>query len=102
MGASTDSILSLTYEENFSNGRTHYYQSLLIGDEYRQYKGDMRGVRHLMRLEKEMMDDEGELTTTKLRNDILMFQQHHGESLLVIRGFYNLMLLVKVCTAAED
>nr|GEX59227.1 hypothetical protein [Tanacetum cinerariifolium] len=40
--------------------------------------------------------------TTKLPNDILMFQQHHGESLLVIRGFYNLMLLVKVCAAAED
>nr|GEZ58706.1 hypothetical protein [Tanacetum cinerariifolium] len=29
---------------------------------FKQYKGDMRGVRHLMRLEKEMMDDEGELT----------------------------------------
>ncbi|GKB15813.1 hypothetical protein Tco_0849736 [Tanacetum coccineum] len=27
------------------------------------------------------MDDEGEVMTVKLRNDILMFQQHHGESL---------------------
>nr|GEW88248.1 protein kinase-like domain, concanavalin A-like lectin/glucanase domain protein [Tanacetum cinerariifolium] len=36
MGASIDSTPSLTYEENFSNGRTLYYQSLLIGDEYKQ------------------------------------------------------------------
>ncbi|GJV53713.1 hypothetical protein Tco_1449454 [Tanacetum coccineum] len=62
MGASTDPIPSLAYEENFSNGRTHYYQSLLIGDEYRQDDGDRRGVRHLMRLEKEMMDYKGEVT----------------------------------------
>ncbi|GJW56133.1 MAK10-like protein [Tanacetum coccineum] len=62
MGASTDSIPPLAYEENFSNERTHYYQSLLIGDEYRQDEGDRRGVRHLMRLEKEMMDDKGEVT----------------------------------------
>ncbi|GJT03868.1 hypothetical protein Tco_0838330 [Tanacetum coccineum] len=61
MGASTDSIPPLTYEENFSSGRTHYYQSLLIGDEYRQDEGDRRGIRHLMRLEKEMMN-EGEVT----------------------------------------
>ncbi|GJY89900.1 retrovirus-related pol polyprotein from transposon TNT 1-94 [Tanacetum coccineum] len=38
----------------------HYYQSLLIGDEYRQDEGDRRGIRHLMRLEKEMMKVEGE------------------------------------------
>ncbi|GJY17761.1 hypothetical protein Tco_0389252 [Tanacetum coccineum] len=50
MGASIDSIPPLAYEENFSNGRTHYYQSLLIRDEYRQDEGDRRGVRHLMRL----------------------------------------------------
>ncbi|GKE51911.1 hypothetical protein Tco_1487067 [Tanacetum coccineum] len=36
MGASTDFIPPLAYEENFSSGRMHYYQSLLIGDEYRQ------------------------------------------------------------------
>ncbi|GKB25276.1 hypothetical protein Tco_0864677 [Tanacetum coccineum] len=62
MGASTDSIPPLAYEENFSNGRTHYYQSLLIGDEYKQDEGDRRGVRNIMRLEKEMMDDIGEVT----------------------------------------
>ncbi|GJS65189.1 hypothetical protein Tco_0679753 [Tanacetum coccineum] len=62
MGAITDSIPPLAYKENFSNERTHYYQSLLVGDEYRQDEGDMRGVKHLMRIEKEMMDDEGEVT----------------------------------------
>nr|GEW64039.1 protein kinase-like domain, concanavalin A-like lectin/glucanase domain protein [Tanacetum cinerariifolium] len=42
MGASTDSIPPLAYKENFSNGRTHYYQSLLIRDEYKQDEGDKR------------------------------------------------------------
>ncbi|GJZ77341.1 hypothetical protein Tco_0642013 [Tanacetum coccineum] len=50
VGVSIDSIPSLVYEEYFSNGRTHYYQSLLIGDEYMQDEGDRRGFRHLMRL----------------------------------------------------
>ncbi|GJR47999.1 hypothetical protein Tco_1316102 [Tanacetum coccineum] len=62
MGASTDSIPLLAYEENFSNGRTHYYQSLLIGDEYKQDEGDRRGVRNLIRLEKEIRDNKGEVT----------------------------------------
>ncbi|GJT11677.1 hypothetical protein Tco_0858719 [Tanacetum coccineum] len=52
IGASTDSIPLLAYEENFSNGRTHYYQSLLIRDEYRQDEGDRRGVRNLIRPNK--------------------------------------------------
>ncbi|GJT42577.1 protein kinase-like domain, concanavalin A-like lectin/glucanase domain protein [Tanacetum coccineum] len=46
MGLSTDSIPPSAYEENFSHGRTHYYQSLLIGDEYMQDRGDRRGIRH--------------------------------------------------------
>ncbi|GJW74486.1 protein kinase-like domain, concanavalin A-like lectin/glucanase domain protein [Tanacetum coccineum] len=62
MGLSTDSIPPSAYEENFGHGRTHYYQSLFIGDEYKQYEGDRRGTRHLMRLEKEMMDNKGEVT----------------------------------------
>ncbi|GJY92403.1 hypothetical protein Tco_0508185 [Tanacetum coccineum] len=62
MGLSTDSIPSSAYEENFGHGRTYYYQSLLIGDEYKQEDGDRRGIRHLMRLEKEMMDNKGEVT----------------------------------------
>ncbi|GJX12329.1 hypothetical protein Tco_0204087 [Tanacetum coccineum] len=37
MGLSIDSIPPSAYEENFGHGRTHYYQSLLIGDEYRLY-----------------------------------------------------------------
>ncbi|GKA52669.1 hypothetical protein Tco_0745984 [Tanacetum coccineum] len=40
MGLSTDSIPPSAYEENFGHGRTHYYQSLLIGDKYKQDRGD--------------------------------------------------------------
>ncbi|GKE51167.1 hypothetical protein Tco_1486323 [Tanacetum coccineum] len=52
MGLSTDSIPPSAYEENFGHRRTHYYQSILIGDEYMQDGGDRRGIRHLMRFEK--------------------------------------------------
>ncbi|GJV90949.1 protein kinase-like domain, concanavalin A-like lectin/glucanase domain protein [Tanacetum coccineum] len=62
MGLSTDSIPPFAYEENFGHERTHYYQILLIGDEYKQNIGDNRGIRHLMRLESEMMDNKGEVT----------------------------------------
>ncbi|GKB48705.1 hypothetical protein Tco_0899458 [Tanacetum coccineum] len=62
MGLSTDFIPPSAYEENFGHGRTHYYQSLLIGDEYMQEGGDRRRIRHLIRLEKEMMGDKGEVT----------------------------------------
>ncbi|GKB20606.1 reverse transcriptase domain-containing protein [Tanacetum coccineum] len=48
MGLSTDSIPPSAYQENFGHGRTHYYQSLLIGDEYKHEEGDRRGIRHLM------------------------------------------------------
>ncbi|GKC22165.1 hypothetical protein Tco_1024315 [Tanacetum coccineum] len=50
MGLSIDSIPPSAYEDNFGNGRTPYYQSLLIGYEYKHDKGDRRGVRHLLRL----------------------------------------------------
>ncbi|GJT55462.1 hypothetical protein Tco_0990516 [Tanacetum coccineum] len=62
MGLSTDSIPPSAYEENFGHKRTHYYQSLLIRDRYKQYRGDRRGISHLIRLEKEMMDNKGEVT----------------------------------------
>ncbi|GJR92625.1 MAK10-like protein [Tanacetum coccineum] len=58
MGLSADSIPPSAHEENFGHGRTHYYQSLLIEDEYKQDEGDRRGIRHLMRLEKGMMDNK--------------------------------------------
>ncbi|GJT63536.1 protein kinase-like domain, concanavalin A-like lectin/glucanase domain protein [Tanacetum coccineum] len=61
MGLSTDSIPPSSYEENFGRRRTRYYQSLLIGDEYKQDKGDRRGTRHLMRLEKEIMVNKREV-----------------------------------------
>ncbi|GJV12888.1 hypothetical protein Tco_1354429 [Tanacetum coccineum] len=57
MGSSTDSIPPLAYENNFGYGRTHYYQSLLLGDEY---KGGGRGIRHLMKLENEVMYSKGD------------------------------------------
>ncbi|GJX06587.1 protein kinase-like domain, concanavalin A-like lectin/glucanase domain protein [Tanacetum coccineum] len=62
IGLSIDSIPLSAHEENFGHGKTHYYQSLLIGDEYKQDKCGKRGIRHLMRLEKEMMDNKGEFT----------------------------------------
>nr|GEZ31668.1 hypothetical protein [Tanacetum cinerariifolium] len=52
MGFSTDFVPSSAYEENFGLGKTHYYQSLLIGEEYKQDEGGRRGIRHLIRLEK--------------------------------------------------
>ncbi|GJZ18244.1 hypothetical protein Tco_0554367 [Tanacetum coccineum] len=61
MGLSTDSVPLSAYEENFGHGRMHYYQSLLIGDKYKQNGGDRRGIGHLMRLEKEMIDNKGEV-----------------------------------------
>ncbi|GJU84373.1 hypothetical protein Tco_1291919 [Tanacetum coccineum] len=62
MRLSTDSIPPSAHEENFVHGRTQYYQSLLIGDEHKQDGGDRRGIRHLMRLEREIMDNKGEVT----------------------------------------
>ncbi|GJY78374.1 hypothetical protein Tco_0484175 [Tanacetum coccineum] len=59
-GLNTDSIPLATYEDDYGQGRTHYFQSLLIGDRYKQDEGDKRGIRYLMKLGREMMDDEGE------------------------------------------
>ncbi|GKA31216.1 hypothetical protein Tco_0717521 [Tanacetum coccineum] len=39
IGLSTDSIPPFAHKENFGHGRMHYYQSLLIGDEYKQDGG---------------------------------------------------------------
>nr|GEW92250.1 hypothetical protein [Tanacetum cinerariifolium] len=61
-GLNTDSIPPAAYGNNFGQGITHYYQSLLIGDEYRHDRGDKKGIRHLMKLEKEMIEDQGEVT----------------------------------------
>ncbi|GJR37097.1 hypothetical protein Tco_1212781 [Tanacetum coccineum] len=69
IGLSTDSIPPSTHEENFGHGRTHYYQSLLIRDEYKQDRGDRRGIRHLMRLEREKIDNKGEVTLSLLANN---------------------------------
>ncbi|GJV01295.1 hypothetical protein Tco_1334864 [Tanacetum coccineum] len=86
MGASTDSIPPLAYKENFSNGRTHYYQSLLIRDEYRQDEGNRRGVRHLMRLEKETMDDKGEVMLYLMRRSLEVLRKFHW---MILGGGFN-------------
>ncbi|GJR26989.1 hypothetical protein Tco_1103221 [Tanacetum coccineum] len=48
LGLGTDFIPLSAHEENFGHGRTHYYQSLLIRDEYKQDGGDRRGIKHLI------------------------------------------------------
>ncbi|GJU55977.1 hypothetical protein Tco_1229691 [Tanacetum coccineum] len=48
LGLGTDFIPLSAQEENFGHGRTHYYQSLLIRDEYKQDGGDRRGIKHLI------------------------------------------------------
>nr|GEX66450.1 hypothetical protein [Tanacetum cinerariifolium] len=62
MGLSTDSIPPSAHKDNFGHGRTHYYQSLLIRDVYKHDKGVRRGIRHFVRLENEMMYNDGEVT----------------------------------------
>ncbi|GKA02359.1 hypothetical protein Tco_0675024 [Tanacetum coccineum] len=89
MGLSTDSIPPSTYEENFGHGRTHYYQSLLIGDEYMQDEGYMRGVRHLMRLE--IMDNKGEVTLYLMRRSLKVLRKFHW---MILGGRFNQLLHV--------
>ncbi|GJX83763.1 hypothetical protein Tco_0333244 [Tanacetum coccineum] len=86
MGLSTDSIPPSAYKENFGHGRTHYYQSLLIGDKYKQDRGDRRGIRHLMRLEKEMMDNKGEVTLYLMRRSLEVLRKFHW---MILGGRFN-------------
>nr|GEU29579.1 hypothetical protein [Tanacetum cinerariifolium] len=73
MGLNTDFIPPPAHKENFGHERTHYYQSLLIGDEYMQDEGYRRGIRHLMRLEKEMMGDKDEVKKITYKNECKKF-----------------------------
>ncbi|GJW97116.1 protein kinase-like domain, concanavalin A-like lectin/glucanase domain protein [Tanacetum coccineum] len=86
MGLSTDSIPPSAYKENFGHGRTHYYQSLLIGDEYKHDEGDRRGIMHLMRLEKEMMDNKGEVTLYLTRRSLEVLRKFHW---MILGGRFN-------------
>ncbi|GJU87420.1 hypothetical protein Tco_1294966 [Tanacetum coccineum] len=86
MGLSTDSIPPLAHEENFSHGRTHYYQSLLIEDDYKKDDGDGRGIRPLMRLEKETMDNKGEVTLYLMRRSLEVLRKFHW---LILGGRFN-------------
>ncbi|GJV94184.1 hypothetical protein Tco_1541997 [Tanacetum coccineum] len=86
IGFSTDSIPPSAYEENFGHGWTHYYQSLLIGDEYKKDEGDRRGIRNLMRLEREMMDNKGEVTLYLMRRSLEVLRKFHW---MILRGRFN-------------
>ncbi|GJU71681.1 protein kinase-like domain, concanavalin A-like lectin/glucanase domain protein [Tanacetum coccineum] len=81
MGLSTDSIPPSAHEENFDHERMHYYQSLLIEDEYKQDGGDRKGIRNLMRLEKEMMDNKGEVTLYFMRKSLEVLRKFHWMTL---------------------
>ncbi|GJW82930.1 hypothetical protein Tco_0156075 [Tanacetum coccineum] len=48
-------------------------ESLLIGDEYKHDEHDRRGIEHLMRLEKEMMDNNREVTKFFIKNKNFVF-----------------------------
>nr|GEY26056.1 hypothetical protein [Tanacetum cinerariifolium] len=61
-GLRTNLIPSATYEDNYGHGRIHYCQSLLLGDEYMQDTSNKRGIRHLMKLEREMMKGQEKVT----------------------------------------
>ncbi|GKB66886.1 protein kinase-like domain, concanavalin A-like lectin/glucanase domain protein [Tanacetum coccineum] len=86
MGLSTDSIPPFAHEENFGHGNMHYYQSLLIRDEYKQEGGDRRGIRHLMRLEKEMIDNKEEVTLYLMRRSLEVLRKFHW---MTLRGRFN-------------
>ncbi|GJV79666.1 hypothetical protein Tco_1515536 [Tanacetum coccineum] len=86
MRLSTDSIPPFVHEDNFRHWRTHYYQSLLIGDKYKQDRGDRRGIRHLMRLGKEMMDNKGEVTLYLMRRSLQVLRKFHWK---ILGGRFN-------------
>ncbi|GKB20259.1 hypothetical protein Tco_0854182 [Tanacetum coccineum] len=86
MGLSTDSIPPSAYEENFSHERTHYYQILLIGDEYMQDRGNRRGIRNFMRLEKEMMGDKEGVTSYLMRRSLEVLRKFHWT---ILEGRFN-------------
>ncbi|GKE34936.1 hypothetical protein Tco_1454258 [Tanacetum coccineum] len=86
MGLSTDSLPPSAHKENFGHKRTHYYQSLLIGDEYNEDGGDRRGIRHLIRLEKDMMDNKGEVTLYLMRRSMKVLRKFHW---MILGGRFN-------------
>ncbi|GKC06824.1 hypothetical protein Tco_0998434 [Tanacetum coccineum] len=83
MGLSTDSIPSSAYEENFSHGRTHYYQSLLIGDEYMQDGGDRRGIRHLITGRKAHLLEDKQIPSVGVFDEVYLAFERHLEEIYV-------------------
>ncbi|GKD39913.1 hypothetical protein Tco_1260120 [Tanacetum coccineum] len=61
-----------------------------------------RGTLGLMMLARLLVDADSEMSRELLRKIFYQANISRQGGLLGIRGFYNLMLLVQVCVAAED
>ncbi|GJZ78822.1 hypothetical protein Tco_0643659 [Tanacetum coccineum] len=61
-----------------------------------------KGVLMLMLVNKLLVEADSEMSRELLRKIFIQANRSRQGGLLEIRGFYNLMLLVQVCVAAED
>ncbi|GJV46296.1 hypothetical protein Tco_1430832 [Tanacetum coccineum] len=61
-----------------------------------------KGVLMLMLVNKLLVEVDSEMSRELLRKIFIQANRSRQGGLLGIRGFYNLMLLVQVCAAAED
>ncbi|GKB41803.1 hypothetical protein Tco_0886745 [Tanacetum coccineum] len=61
-----------------------------------------KGVLMLMLVNKLLVEADSEMSRELLRKIFIQANRSRQGGLLGIRGFYNLMLLVQVCAAAED
>ncbi|GJR43082.1 hypothetical protein Tco_1311185 [Tanacetum coccineum] len=77
-------------DENFNSFPTmkelSHHEWLLKNPRPLQDGGDRRGVRHLMRLEKEMMDDKGEVTLYSMRRSLEVIRKFHW---MILGGQFN-------------
>ncbi|GJT48338.1 putative ribonuclease H-like domain-containing protein [Tanacetum coccineum] len=71
---------------------------MLVEKEYPLTKGTLR----LMMVVRLLVEADSEMSRELLRNILYQANRPRQGGLLGIRGFYNLMLLVQVCAAAED
>ncbi|GJY47062.1 protein kinase-like domain, concanavalin A-like lectin/glucanase domain protein [Tanacetum coccineum] len=53
------------------------FKQTRLMDEYMQDGGDRRGIRHLMRLEREMMGDKEEVTLYLMRRSLKVLRKFH-------------------------
>ncbi|GJZ75924.1 MAK10-like protein [Tanacetum coccineum] len=82
-------------DENFNSFPTvkelSHHEWLLKNPRTPLDEGDMRGVRHLMRLEKEMMDDKGEVTLYLMRRSLEVLRKFYW---MILVGQFNQLLHV--------